>query len=94
MAKILQKLKTSKPAELAAKAHQEFVRLPYEANPEAMKAELARTLHALKASRATLPPHRCVHTPAHTHTFSLYLSLCCLHLLPLVMLPYLSLHAS
>lgn len=63
MAKILHKLKGSKPTELAAKAHQEFVRLPYEANPEAMKAELARTLHALKASRPSYPTAAFTHIP-------------------------------
>jgi hypothetical protein len=48
MKSVFQKIKQRNPAELVAKCHQAFVRLPYESNPERVIEEIARVLVAMK----------------------------------------------
>jgi hypothetical protein len=47
-ARIFKRLSVKTPAELAQKAHQAFVRLPYESSQERIVEELARLLAGIK----------------------------------------------
>lgn len=49
-AKIFKRLSVKTPAELAQKAHQALVRLPYESSPERIVDELGRLLAGIKVS--------------------------------------------
>lgn len=46
--KLLQKLRVKNPGELVVKAHQCFVKLPYESNAERVIDEVGRLLHGMK----------------------------------------------
>lgn len=48
MKSVFHKIRTKNPAELVARAHQAFVRLPYESNPERVVDEIAKLLLAMK----------------------------------------------
>lgn len=50
MKSVFHKIRTKNPAELVARAHQAFVRLPYESNPERVVDEIAKLLLAMKVT--------------------------------------------
>ena len=47
-AKLFQRLRVKNPAELAQKAHQAFVRLPYESSQDRVVEELSRLMSGIK----------------------------------------------
>lgn len=48
--RLLGRLRTKDPAQLVQAAHQAFLRLPFEANPERVADEIAKLLHSMKVS--------------------------------------------
>ena len=58
-ARIFKRLSVKTPAELAQKAHQAFVRLPYESSQDKLVEEIARLLAGIKVN-IFLPPPACL----------------------------------
>lgn len=52
MARLLGKLRAKDPAALVRDAHQAFLRLPFESNPERVADEIAKLLHTMKVGAA------------------------------------------